>query len=162
MSCVSQLSIERIYDDNDDDDDDDAVDMAKTGDGRPVGRNVPATVGRRADRARRRSHQADDHHLHPPTRTPEIPPRAVSLVHPPTRTPEIPPRADSRVHPPTRTPEIPPRADSQVRPSRVKPCSQQTKRTELNAYGGFRGAVSMGILWGFPHVFLWVWCRYGE
>ena len=129
MSCVSQLSIERIYDDNDDDDDDDdAVDMAKTGDGRPVGRDVPATVGRRAERARRRSHQADDHHLHPPTRTPEIPPRA----------------------------------DSQVRPSRVKPCSQQTKRTELNAHGGFRGAVSMGILWGFPHVFLWVWCRHGE
>ena len=146
MSCVSQLSIERIYDDNDDDDDDDdAVDMAKTGDGRPVGRDVPATVGRRAERARRRSHQADDHHLHPPTRTPEIPPRA-----------------DSQVHPPTRTPEIPPRADSQVRPSRVKPCSQQTKRTELNAHGGFRGAVSMGILWGFPRVFLWVWCRHGE
>jgi len=29
-------------------------------------------------------------------------------------------------------------------------------------YGGFRDSVDMGILWGFPPVFLWVWDGYGH
>ena len=29
-------------------------------------------------------------------------------------------------------------------------------------YGGFRDSVDMGILWGFPQVFLWVWDGYGH
>jgi len=26
-----------------------------------------------------------------------------------------------------------------------------------DGYGGFHSSVGMGILWGFPRVFLWVW-----
>ena len=29
-------------------------------------------------------------------------------------------------------------------------------------YGEFRDSVDMGILWGFPQVFLWVWDGYGD
>ena len=39
----------------------------------------------------------------------------------------------------------------------------QTKRHRvLVAYGGFRGSVGMGILQGFPQVFLWIWDGYGD
>jgi len=38
-------------------------------------------------------------------------------------------------------------------------CDKQPKHASYMRYGngGFRGSVGMGILWGLPQVFLWVW-----